>query len=329
MALALNIAVHIPLENVVIRLLQMGADIMYIPENSLFSETSWRYLLRASGPISISFFQTVLSYHPKIDENIFAVVVMRGNMNLVQALFRYSVDKGVFTFEMWRSGLRMSVQLGFDEITQWLMDNYNGAAEDSSAMFFEFLSLIKIACTIGLNETVKLLMKVCPFIHPSIIEHCTVRGHAGALKAMISGPLTNPPTVSDCFQAHYTAIDRGFPAAAEIFSYFAVKSVDVKELLDFIITGDRTYIAYAETKCGHVPSLLYPLLFDEDMTAKCNEFLSGLDRRRFQLFISNCGHDIVRVPQFGFFECDAAAEEFNCDLYFLLFEGPEICDLLW
>ena len=194
LALALNIAVHIPLENVVIRLLQMGADITYIPENSLFSENSWRYLLRASGPIPISFFQAVLSYHPQIDENIFAAVVMRGNMNLVQALFHYSVEKGFFIFEMWRGGLRMSVQLGFDEITQWLMDNYNGAAEDSSAMFFEFLSLIKIACTIGLNETVKLLMKVCPLIHPSIIEHCTVRGHAGALKAMISGQLINPPT---------------------------------------------------------------------------------------------------------------------------------------
>ena len=71
----------------------------------------------------------------------------------------------------------------------------------------------------------------------------------------------------------------------------------MKELLDFIITGDRTYIAYAETKCGHVPFLLYPLLFDEDMTAKCDEFLTGLDRRRFQLFISNCGWHAIHSEE--------------------------------
>ena len=75
-----------------------------------------------------------------------------------------------------------------------------------------------IACRIGFDEVVKILMNHCPHVHPTDLLACATHSHANALKIMSESDLRLPAPldVRICLELH-SEITR-FKSAANIFA---------------------------------------------------------------------------------------------------------------
>ena len=160
-----------------------------------------------------------------------------------------------------------------------------------------------IACRIGFDEVVKILMKHCPHVHPPDLLACATHSHANALKIMSESDLRLPAPldVSICLELH-SEITR-FESAANIFAVIIMQHCEINELVELFCIGTGP-ISMTGSKYGIFPAALYPLFSDGRLREKADRLLAATDRRRICLF-SSCRYGHPRADEMAIcISCD-------------------------
>ena len=286
LAIALLSAVVSPHENITNLLLDRGADLMYVVgESSERHLHAWHRLFTATESIPLTLINAILLHNPEITEDTFVYATMRGNIDLLQAVFRHAVQYQTLTYEMWLAAVEVSVQHGYHNIVEWLFDEFANKFDREEDILAEVPAFIKLACKFGFNEVVRILIKFSRFFYPSVVELCTLRGHLGALKEILKGQLIMElPKAANTFRVHATASRREYKAAAKIFAIYAANFIDPLEIVEFLATSNTDDVECWDVSCGRLPALLIPLLYDQNLQERAQAVLKAADNKLLHLF---------------------------------------------